>query len=252
MSFDLAQYRNSQRERDRIADLLSLLPSALDSVLEIGARDGFISKLLTRHFKQVTALDLEKPLIADPAVQCVKGDATGLEFPDASFDLVFCSEVLEHIPEPLLQNACGELTRVAKHYVLVGVPHRQDIRMGRTTCYSCGGKNPPWGHVNSFDETRLKKLFPDLMVEKISFVGTAEGGTNFLACQLMDLAGNPYGTYDQEETCIHCGAQLKNPPPRTFMQKVFTKLAVYATSLSRRFEKGHANWVHILFKKPHP
>lgn len=252
MSFDFASYRSSPREQARITDLLNLLPSHLDSILEIGARDGFISRLLAKHSRHVTALDLEKPNIDHPDIECVKGDATALSFSDASFDLVICSEVLEHIPSAMLEDACKELSRVAKDYVLVGVPYRQDIRMGRTTCNHCGGKNPPWGHINSFDETRLGRLFPELAMQRVSFVGVADKGTNFLACYLMDLAGNPYGTYSQEEACIYCGVRLEPPPPRSFVQKVLTRLAFYLTKLGQRFERPHANWIHVLFEKPHP
>jgi hypothetical protein len=70
-----------------------------------------------------------------------------LGFADDFFDFVLCAEVLEHIPTASLSRACSELGRVSKHYVLIGVPYRQDIRVGRTTCWSCRKKNPPWGHI---------------------------------------------------------------------------------------------------------
>jgi len=42
----------------------------------------------------------------------VQGDALHLPFPDATFDVVVCSEVLEHIPDDLA--AMSELTRVLR------------------------------------------------------------------------------------------------------------------------------------------
>jgi SAM-dependent methyltransferase len=42
----------------------------------------------------------------------VQGDAHKLPFPDATFDRVICSEVLEHIPDDL--SAMSELTRVLR------------------------------------------------------------------------------------------------------------------------------------------
>ena len=42
----------------------------------------------------------------------VQGDALHLPFPDATFDRVICSEVLEHIPDDL--GAMAELARVLK------------------------------------------------------------------------------------------------------------------------------------------
>ena len=65
-------------------------------------------------------------------------NAADLPFPDAAFDMVTCAEVIEHIPSPALERACREMARVARRYVLVGVPYRQDLRHGRTTCAACG------------------------------------------------------------------------------------------------------------------
>jgi hypothetical protein len=84
---------------------------------------------------------------------------------------------------------------VAKHEIIIGVPFRQDTRIGRTTCLSCGHRNPPWGHVNSFDERRLASLFPRCHIVSKSFVGINRGATNAVAAFLMDLAGNPWETY---------------------------------------------------------
>ena len=43
---------------------MNIIPKGKDSVLDVGARDGYLSRLLTEHFTSVTALDLEKPSIA--------------------------------------------------------------------------------------------------------------------------------------------------------------------------------------------
>lgn len=246
---NLCEYRNSDIEKQRVADLMGLLPDNIETALDIGARDGFISNLLAERFPRVTALDLERPSIEHERIHCVKGDVTALNFPDASFDLVFCAEVLEHIPSKMLGKACNELSRVSNRYVLVGVPYKQDIRVGRTTCRACGKKNPPWGHVNSFDESRLRRLFQACVTVKISFVGISDAGTNLISCLLMDIAGNPYGTYSQDEPCVHCGAALKSPPERALWEKVLTRAAFLARNAQRPFLRPHPNWVHVLFEK---
>lgn len=244
---DLSEYRNNERER--VADLMGLLPSNIETALDVGARDGFISKLLAERFSSVTSLDLEKPSVDHERIHCVRGDVTALDFHDASFDLILCTEVLEHIPTKMLGKACNELSRVSNRYVLIGVPYKQDIRVGRTTCRACGKKNPPWGHVNSFDESRLRRLFPAYEVANKSFAGTADTGTNFLSCLLMDMAGNPYGTYSQHEPCVYCGAALKSPPERNLLGKVLTRAAFYARYAQTPLLKRHPNWIHVLLEK---
>lgn len=246
---DLKRYRESDSERERTGSLKQLLPHSGQSALDVGARDGHFSRILAERFSIVTALDLEKPAIDHPSIQCVKGDVTRLEFDDNSYDLVFCTEVLEHIPTRSLENACLELSRVSKHHLIIGVPYKQDIRVGRTTCYSCGGKNPPWGHVNTFDENQLQNLFPTFTADKISFTGQTDASTNLLSAFFMDLAGNPYGTYDQEEGCIHCGARLKRPPKRNLLKKIFTVIALGVTKIQKPFMKPRKCWIHVLFEK---
>jgi hypothetical protein len=244
---DLSIYRNRPAEIERVADLMRLIPAGMDNALDIGARDGHISKAIAQKTASVFALDLDCPQFSHPGVTCVQGDATALQFSAKSFDLVFCAEVLEHIPSPALEAACSELARVAKKFVLIGVPYKQDIRQGKTTCYSCGKINPPWAHVNSFDEVRLAALFPSMKIVAVSFVGTATPGTNALASTLMNYAGNPFGTYIQDEGCICCGKKLIDPPPRSTRQKIATKAAVWLNKAQAAFHKPRGNWIHVLF-----
>jgi SAM-dependent methyltransferase len=237
-------------EQRRIADLWTAVPSRGVRALDVGCRDGFFSSRLTDRFERVTALDLVMPSISHDRIDCVEGDITRLPFPDGYFDFVVCAEVLEHIPGEHLCKACEELSRVARSHVLVGVPYRQDLRCGRTVCAACKQRNPPWGHVNSFDEIRLVDLFPGLQLEQSTFVGQTREVTSSAAAYLMDAAGNPYGTYEQDEPCIGCGATLVPPPPPTVRQRVLVKSATILDRIQRRFIAPRGNWIHLLFRKP--
>jgi len=221
---DLQKYRASELEEARAADLLHVLPKGRATVLDIGAGDGFVSKLLTGYFPSVTALDIERPSFHYPAIVTVAGDVTKLDFPDRAFDCIFCVEVLEHIPD--VEKACREIIRVARHEIVIGVPFKQDIRVGRATCSACGKVNPPWGHVNSFDERRLLDLFADCTLISQSFVGSTREAANPLSVALMDLAGTPWGTYDEDLHCLYCGACLCKPEKeRTLGSKICSAFA---------------------------
>src|SRR6516162_3407999 len=112
---NLERYRASEQEKARTADLLGVLPRGRATVLDVGARDGFFSKLLTEYFVSVTALDLEKPSFDYPGVVTVAGDVARLDFADDSFDCVVCTEVLEHVRD--VKAACREIIRVARHEI---------------------------------------------------------------------------------------------------------------------------------------
>lgn len=246
---DLTDYRNSKREQERVKDLMRLVPHSGRLALDLGARDAYMSRLLVARFDRVVALDLEVPPVDHPRIDAVVGDASRLTFGDNTFDSVLCAEVLEHIPPPLLDQVCQEIARVTRHVAVIGVPYRQDLRLGRTLCRSCGACNPPWGHVNAFDEERLRQLFPAMTAACISFVGRTDAVTNSVSASLMDFAGHPYGTYDQDEACVECGAALLPAAGRSWRQKVATKIACGLDALQRAATPSRGNWIHVKFEK---
>jgi ubiquinone/menaquinone biosynthesis C-methylase UbiE len=241
------EYRESEQEKLRTQDLIKVVPKTRRTVLDIGARDGYFSSQLTAYYELVTALDLEQPKFSFDRVVNVKGDITHLEMPDDYFDVVFCAEVLEHIPA--LEKACNELKRVARHEVVIGVPYKQDTRCCRTWCKSCGKMSPPWGHINTFDEQRLRKLFYPLKPISTTYVGLSTTKTNELSRILYDFGRNPWGTYDQEEPCIHCGAKVVAPEDRSVPEKAASWLAFRLDQIQQRFVKPQPNWIHMVFQK---
>jgi hypothetical protein len=100
----------------------------------LGARDGHFSQLLAKTFAPVVALDLCLQTWGYLGVHCVSGDETRLEFGDESFDLVVCTDVLEHPRSHQLADAATEFECVTRPHLLVVVPLLRDIRIGRTTC----------------------------------------------------------------------------------------------------------------------
>lgn len=247
---DLKEYRVSESEKARIGDLFRLIPDYGSTALDIGARDGYLSSILANRFESVTALDLEKPTIVHDRIRCVRGNICDLNFPDNSFEVVLCAEVLEHIPPSSLAKACSELARVAATALVIGVPYKQDIRVGRSLCVCCGARNPPWGHVNRFDEKKLNEFLSEKMImDRHTFVGETRLVTNALSTTLMDYAGNPYGTYEQEEPCVVCGAKLAAPKRRSFSQRIATRAAVVIDCTQRFLTPPRPNWIHVRFIK---
>lgn len=245
---DLEKYPLPEMDQIRVADLIRILPQEGRTALDVGALWGYFSEYLSRHYEQVTALDLERPQWTLPRVTTVAGDITRLQFPDNSFDTVFCAEVLEHIPE--LEKAVSELARVTARYLVIGVPLEQDLRLGRLNCVHCGRINPPYGHVNRFTEERLKSLFPSLRPQAVSYVlPRKQERTNELSRWLYDFARNPYGDYQRLEPCQYCGGKIIPPPAMNLVERGCAFLALRLNLLQNLASPVRPGWIHVVFRK---
>ena len=85
-------------------------------ILDIGCGSGANSLALAKKGHKLHGVDISKVAIQqyqehgfDGRVSDIEG---GLDYPDASFDLVFCSEVIEHLTGPEL--LASEVSRILK------------------------------------------------------------------------------------------------------------------------------------------
>lgn len=62
---------------------------------------------------------------------------------EKSYDYVFCSHVIEHVPDPI--DFCKQLQRIARHYCFITAPFNED------------SANLSPGHINTFTEELFKK-----------------------------------------------------------------------------------------------
>ncbi len=99
--------------------LKTVLSRKPQSVLEIGVGD----KVFGDFIKNNTAVAYTSVDIAEDLKPDVIGSILKLPFPEKSFDIVCAFEVLEHLPFEEFDRAIGELSRVAREYVIVSVPH---------------------------------------------------------------------------------------------------------------------------------
>lgn len=99
-----------------------------ESVLDAGCGEGFtLAKLEEGNIGSLhegieydqTALDIGKTMY--PKILLKKGNIYQLPYSDNMFDVVLCTEVLEHLESP--ESAIKELQRVTKKHCVVSVPH---------------------------------------------------------------------------------------------------------------------------------
>jgi SAM-dependent methyltransferase len=110
-----------------VAEVVALSPQ---SFLDAGCGEGFVAR---RVMDALPGIALTGCDVSDQALELaadvnsgatfVVGSVVDLPFPDRSFDVVGCFEVLEHLPGDLPRRALSELARVARQAVVLSVPH---------------------------------------------------------------------------------------------------------------------------------
>ena len=142
-------------------------------VLDLGCGEGRHTFEAYRRGADVVALDLNEKDLATTASWCaamelagevpatasattVQGDLLSLPFPDASFDRIIASEVLEHIPDDV--TAIREMTRVLRPGGLaaVTVPRWLPERV----CWALSDQYHAneGGHVRIYKEDELSEM----------------------------------------------------------------------------------------------
>lgn len=134
------------------------------TILDAGCGEGFtLARLKNNRIGErlegieysLEAISLGKKMY--PSISIKQGDIYALPYNDNSFDLVICSEVLEHLEHP--EKALTEVIRVSKKYCLLSVPNEPFFMISNFL----RGKNlSRWGndieHINHWSKTSFEKF----------------------------------------------------------------------------------------------
>lgn len=141
----------------QIALLDALGSISFANALDVGCAEGYFMKVIRDRFgAEVWGVDLSTTALAKAhdlhGLPVAAAEATRLPFADGSFDLVYSTEVIEHVLDPDLMIA--EMRRVSRGTVLVTTPVSQ----------SADEHEPDFalraeGHINNFDPASVRRLF---------------------------------------------------------------------------------------------
>ncbi len=133
------------------------------NILDVGCGTGYVTKRIAKINPNIIAVDTDKKRIelAKEYTQ-YKVDFRVIEpgilpFPDNSFDLVTCLEVLEHVSDYI--GFIKELKRVSRKYVIITVPNEPYFRLAnffRGRHLKTLGNVPD--HLNHFSKNSIVRI----------------------------------------------------------------------------------------------
>jgi SAM-dependent methyltransferase len=131
-----------------------------ESVLDAGCGEGELLRRGVFGSAGTVSLDRSREALAEirthtKAARPVCGSVLQLPFASASFDVVVCLEVLEHLADPAA--AVEELLRVARRAVVLSVPYEPYFRLGNLLRgkYLSGLGNHP-EHIQHWNPRRFR------------------------------------------------------------------------------------------------
>ncbi len=161
--------------RRRAAVILSLVRRAMRRtptrrVLDLGCGYGELLAMLPPGLDltgvEINAAALAEAARRNPSARLVQADAAALPFAPDSFDLVVCSEVMEHVDDPgLLARSLGRIVRPGGHVCLT-VPNELVTFLGRFALGKKPYRSP--AHKTVFTPARLARVMDLPRVAKAS------------------------------------------------------------------------------------
>ncbi|WP_455277739.1 class I SAM-dependent methyltransferase [[Eubacterium] cellulosolvens] len=160
----------SFQNRHRIEQVISLVPSDSNLILELGCGFGYVCNRLIKKY-HIIGIDHSIRVLKHVTSGKVLASCETLPFKNNCFDTIIASELLEHLDDENLIKTIREIERLARKYVLISVPYKEEPWETFVKCASCGNVYSLYGHKQFFDEKRMKSLFPKSRNVKILFCG---------------------------------------------------------------------------------
>jgi methyltransferase family protein len=231
----------SSLERERLEKTLDSIPDDICTGLEIGFHDFRITNLL-RSKMDLVSIDLPKKVNQPSLYKLTFADLQSLPFRDNTFDIVICTEVLEHLSEDVLLKGVRELQRVSRRYVLVSVPYKQRVWNEMFRCANCGFLYNRMGHLHYMDDQKLAALFEGAISEKSELAGQINGYAPDWLYSLANTLGNAWSDFIFGN-CPNCQKSDKAVTPNAIgyvLQRLIWR--------AERLAKARPAWIITLFK----
>jgi len=235
-------------EEERIMAIISLVPESCSSILDAGCGNGEIANRLILQHKKVYGLDVSKESLQDVKSNKILGTLESLPFPDRCFDLVICSEVLEHVHFNVYKESLKEIERVAAKYIIISVPNNENIKENFITCPDCGCNFHPSRHLRSFNLASVKDLFCQFITKSTSLCRPLVRSYPRILLKGARFLGFIKKHFHYYSICPQCG-YFVSPEHRVITNnQVNGNLKTLCFRLLKSCRK-HKGWIIVLYER---
>lgn len=238
-----ADYGLSDTVQERIGFIVNKIPINVDCIIDVGCGNGVITNILNKQFEEVLGIDNSAEALESIEGRSLLSNCDNIAIQDQSFDLVLSSEMIEHLPNDVLERTISEFERISRKYILVSVPNNECLNARFIHCPKCSTNFHTVGHLQSFDKLKLRSLFSD----KYTVLEEGEFGKKQLKHipNIVKIKQKTFGQYFQagpNAICPNCG----NKQLKAQNSNIFTKILNITNHI---FGGKISFWRYILLEK---
>ncbi len=204
--------------KGKISKVLEWIPKDVKTIVDIGCGNGVITNILGDKY-EVTGIDRSEVPLQSVNTRKLAASADDIPLPDKSSDLVFSSELLEHLDDRMLAGTVAEMKRLTKKYIFITVPNDENPDKLSIQCPDCKYIYNSPNHLRSFKKEDFANLFKDYTILKSSVDGKKVRYYNPALLNLkkrLTPASSWIPEYWMEKSkrktvCPHCEHEFVNP-----------------------------------------
>ncbi|MCF8057798.1 MAG: class I SAM-dependent methyltransferase [Bacteriovoracaceae bacterium] len=176
--------------------ILELIPEDVKTILDVGCGGGSLMLYLMKEGRfEIDGVDRSSSgvehIVNTLGLKAYVGDILNLKnISDNSYDLVICSEVMEHIDVKDWEQALNELKRVSKRYILTTNPYREKLKYHQVVCNHCETRFHPVGHIHSVGEKFVQENMRPYVSSLNVYYSGKRNWTSTLFSDFVRLSGH--------------------------------------------------------------
>lgn len=226
----------------KLQTLNEMIPPSTKRILDLGCGNGLITNRLSGKF-DVIGLDWSQPALRHLTTPSVCASSAAMPLARGRFDMILCSELLEHISEESWLQTLDEIKRLAPRYLLLSVPNNENIHTNEVRCPGCGAVFNVSHHYRSFSLDSLVACFPRYQLCESRVGGPPVRAYPRFLLWLRQRAGRRWFQVPDSRTAV-C-AQCDN---RHFPRSSHNPVSFVCEGFNKLTSRRHPYWLYALLE----